>query len=98
MPVKYSSFSDRHVAWWLVGGFVAVDRIVFLTENSKNDTDGLRRVLLNEVKPAVDAYHGDRLGLLVLMKKGKTTWSHYAEAMMNRLVEGVDVGFEYVDV
>jgi len=87
-PVKYSSDPDRKVVQLLLAHFASSDRLLLLSANSRLDHGGLRAPVLSE-------HRHDRLSLLFLLKKGKTSVPQYAERVGARLKDGwVSPGFE----
>jgi hypothetical protein len=85
-PVKHSRFPDTLVAQFLAAQFLGADRVVLLSTNIAKDVDGLRRLLLDEVRPALEAGHRDRFSLLALFKRGKTKVPDYAERIQPALL------------
>ena len=99
LPVKGYSYPDEQVASLLVAQFLASDRVILVTANKKFDVHGIRLLLLNEIRPALESHHCGRFGLLVLMKKGKTSWQSYTENLYFRLrSSNFQEGFEYTEV
>lgn len=97
LPVKGYSFPDDRIIESAVVRFIMADRIVIVSENTRGNQRGLRRLLQNEVGPLLDTYHGNRFGMLAYIKKGKTSWETYAATLLVRLRSGrVNVGFEYI--
>jgi hypothetical protein len=94
LPVKGYSVPDQKVVASSVTQFITADRVLVLTANTRRDANGLRQLLDRELRPVLDASHQDRFGLLVLMKKGKTTWEAYTRAILRRL-ENLGVAPEY---
>lgn len=98
-PVKHWSWPDWRIAWGALVHLHSYDRVVLLSENTRNDEGGLRRILATEIGPALEMYNHGRFGMLAFMKNGKTTWKAYCEALLRRLAgERVRVGFEYIRV
>lgn len=60
----------------LVAHFVTSDNLILLSENTRNNPDGLRRILNEVVRPALDL-RPDRLCITALFKKGKTSIADY---------------------
>lgn len=81
VSVKHRSWSDFRVAQMLVVQFVGgYDKVVLLSENTRNNVDGLRRLLNEVVGPALDR-RPDDLSLTALFKKGKTNINDYCCAV-----------------
>jgi hypothetical protein len=76
VPVKHRSWSDFRVIQLLVVKFIRCDNLILLSENTRKNPDGLRRILNEVVAPALAIRH-DRLCLTALFKKGKTSISDY---------------------
>jgi hypothetical protein len=76
VPVKHHSWSDFRVAQMLVAHFISHDNLILLSENTKKDQRGLRRILNKVVAPAL-ALRPEPLCLVALFKKGKTTITDY---------------------
>ena len=76
VPVKHSSWSDFRVVQMLVVNFINYDNLILLSENTKYDKDGLRRILNEIVQPALAIRH-DPLCLTALFKRGKTSIADY---------------------
>lgn len=76
VPVKYRSWSDFQVVQMLVVNFITYDNLILLSENTKNNEGGLRRILNDVVAPAL-ALRPEPLCLAALFKKGKTTIADY---------------------
>lgn len=84
-PSKYASTSDRQVLDFLISHFFSSGKLVLLTENTRNNREGLRCILNEEIKPALSKCHNEKLSLLVLFKKGKTTIDQYNSAVISYL-------------
>jgi hypothetical protein len=96
VPIKGWSISDKQVIQNVIANFITADRLVFLSENTRNNIGGLKRILFEEIQPILEKSNHNRFGLLALMKKGKTKWEHYAaELKIIMSKETVKVGFEY---
>ncbi|MGE0827690.1 MAG: hypothetical protein AB7G75_37535 [Candidatus Binatia bacterium] len=81
VPVKHRAWSDFRVAQMLVVQFVGgYDKVVLLSENTRNNVNGLRRLLKEVVGPALDR-RPDGLSLTALFKKGKTNINDYCLAV-----------------
>jgi len=76
VPVKHRSWSDYRVAQMLVVNFLSYDRLVLLSENIRNDHNGLRTILKEFVAPTLKA-RPDGLSLTALFKGGKTRIEDY---------------------
>ncbi len=92
--VKGFSANDGEVVCLLLGNLYSNDRVALITENTRWDKNGLRDLLVNHVKPAIEIYHYDRYGLHVFFKKGKTSMldfcTHVAVALEHN---GVSIGW-----
>jgi hypothetical protein len=98
LPVKGFSWPDEYVAQLLVAQLGASDRVVLVSENTKRDVAGLRRVLELRVAPALSADRHSALGLIAFMKKGRTAWSSYADELLRFLRAGpLPSGFSYIE-
>jgi hypothetical protein len=98
-PVKGVSCPDKHIVDCLLVNLVRNDRVVLLSENILYNVGGLKRILLEEVRPVIEAHHRSRFGLLAFMKRRRTTWQSYSDSLIHRLESsGVAVGFEYLEV
>lgn len=94
--VRGFSWPDENVVTWLVAYFVSADRLCLLTQNSASDKGGLRRILDEEVGPALESLSPPRIGLLVLCKSAGTTLAEYAKAVEHRLRHGeVSPGYRW---
>lgn len=51
LPAKYFSWSDEQVLHVLLGKFLGSDHLVLLTANSRLGQRGLRKLLLEEIRP-----------------------------------------------
>lgn len=87
-PAEYYSFDDLKVVQGLVASLLGNDRIVLLSENTKNDQYGLRRLLTVLVRDQLSNNHGNRLSLVALFKKGRTPISDYCEAVVKFIQDG----------
>ena len=64
----------------LVVKFITCDKVILLSENIRNNPDGLRRILNDIVAPAL-VLRAERLCLTALFKKGKTSVDDYCLAV-----------------
>jgi len=71
IPMKHRSWSDFRVAKMLVAKFIHHESLILLSENIRNNADGLRRILNEVVGPAL-ADRNDQLNITAIFKKGKT--------------------------
>jgi hypothetical protein len=93
VPAKHRSWSDSRVVQLLVVHFVSYDSVVLLSENTRNDLGGVRR-LLNEIVGPSLAGRTDGLSLTALFKKGKTNIEKYCrEASTYFECERYDPGY-----
>jgi hypothetical protein len=76
VPVKHRSWSDFRVVQMLVVYFITHNNLILLSENIRNNRDGLRRILKEVVSPALTR-RSDPLCLTALFKKGKTNIADY---------------------
>ncbi len=76
VPVKHHSWSDFRVTQMLVMEFNTHDNVILLSENTRNNESGLRRILNEVLAPAL-ALRPEPLSLVALFKKGKTTIADY---------------------
>jgi hypothetical protein len=76
VPVKHRSWSDFRIVQMLVVHFITYDNLILLSENTRNNPDGLRRILKEVVRPAL-ASRRDPLCLTALFKRGKTSIADY---------------------
>lgn len=98
-PVKGHSWPDSNVALLLTAQFGASNRVILVSENTKRDVNGLRRILAEQVAPSLLNGDYNELGLLAFMKRGKTTWEAYADHLLSRICRAsVKPGYEYVEV
>jgi len=58
---------DRRVVEQALLGFLNHDRVVLLTGDTHMDAEGLPKILREEVRPALDQLHLNRLSLLVII-------------------------------
>lgn len=93
-PVKYVSYEDLQVVDYLITHFFSYGKIVLLTENTKNNQNGLRRVLNEQIQPALVEHHGDKLSLTTLFKKGKTNTDDYCSKVYEFFEKG-EINFGY---
>ena len=94
VPRKHWSFPDRRVVDAVVAQFLSHDRVVLLTENTRNDQEGLWRILHNELKPALELCGNGRLGFWLAAKRGASSFESYCAAIREALkIEGVRPGF-----
>lgn len=76
VPVKHGSWSDHRVLQMLVVHFTSYDNLILLSENTRNNADGLRSILREVVGPSLKD-RSDVLSLTALFKKGKTSIDQY---------------------
>ncbi|MFT3881813.1 MAG: hypothetical protein QM703_19405 [Gemmatales bacterium] len=95
LPVKGWSWTDRKVAEALIVRFSATDRLVFLSENTRLDSEGIRNILRDEVAETLADHHHGRLALLAVFKRGKTSMTDFVHSVYTILSNHVFVpGFE----
>jgi|GEM_PF-1188166 len=96
VPLKYDSWSDLRVVQFLVAHFTSYDQLVLLSENIRNDVDGLRNILNKVVAPAL-LDRDDGPHLTALFKKGKTHIDNYARAVETFVERGAfETGYNEV--
>lgn len=78
IPVKHSSWNDKRVASHALQMLIH-SNVILLTENTKLDKNGLRRVLRDEVEPRLEGH----VSLVALFKRGKTSYEDYLSAVVN---------------
>jgi len=83
--IRHYSWPDEGVVAAAVASFTHIDRYCILTTNKKNDANGLRQIIMNEVKPALETLQPQRLGLLVLVMSPSATLGTYSLAVASRL-------------
>ena len=71
----------------LVNYFDTHDRLVLWSENTRNDRDGLRRILNEVVAPALNE-RTDGLSLTALFKRGKTSIEAYIREVTDFFEQG----------
>jgi hypothetical protein len=84
-PVKHWTWPDERVVEAVIARFGVADRIVLLSENTRLNQRGLRRILREEVGPALQQHKLERLCLLALFKKGKSSMPAYVKAVRSTL-------------
>jgi hypothetical protein len=77
VPVPGFSVPDTHVLCQLLYLFFSADKVVFLSENTKRDRNGIRVLLDTVMRPAIDQYHANHFSLVVLMKQRRTSYEAY---------------------
>lgn len=82
-PIKYSSYDDSMIVDYLITHFLSYGRLVLLTENTKNNENGLRRLLDNQIHPILEEFNGGKLALVVLYRTGKTGIQDYCDYVYN---------------
>ena len=75
-PIKHFSWNDFKVTKMLVAKFIHHENLILLSENIRNNADGLRRILNDVVGPAL-ADRNDQLSITAIFKKGKTQITDY---------------------
>ncbi len=93
-PIKYESYDDWQVVDYLITHFLSYGRIVLLTENTKNNQNGLRCILNEQIQPALAKHHNNKLSLTALFKRGKTNIDDYCSKVYE-LVEKGEFNFGY---
>ena len=97
VPVKYQSYEDRQVVDYLVTHFLSYGRLIVLTENTRNNDEGLRRILNEEVAPLLEASENKKFGLTVLFKRGKTQIHDYCVKVASLMeTESFDLGYKEI--
>lgn len=67
-----------------------------LTQNTKNDAAGLRRILQNEIAPALEELEPKQLGLLVLVQKPGSQLKEYCASVEYWLTtKKIEPGFRW---
>lgn len=82
-PVKYSSYDDSMIIDYLITHFLSYGKLVLLTENTKNNENGLRRLLDKQIHPMLEEFSGGKLALVVLYRTGKTDIQAYCDYVYN---------------
>lgn len=82
MPVKHRSWNDFQVVQMAISNFLIYDKVIILSENVRNNANGLRYLLNKIVSPALTLRGNDR-SLVVLFKKGKTNIVDYCRHVFN---------------
>jgi hypothetical protein len=96
VPLKHDSWSDFRVVHSLVANFTSYDQLVLLSENIRNDVDGLRSILNKVVAPALLG-RDDGPRLTAIFKKGKTHIDDYARAVETFVEQGAfETGYNEV--
>ena len=94
-PVKHASFEDLQVVDYLITHFFSYGKIVLLTENTKNNQNGLRRILNEQIQPALAKHHSNKLCLTALFKRGKTSIDDYCSKVYEVLKKSdLNIGYE----
>lgn len=86
---------DTHVVCDILAAFLIHHRIVVLSSNTRNDAEGLRRLLDDHVRPALNHHHMGAMGLLVLMKGGNLDYAAYAAHVERRLAQPISRGYSF---
>lgn len=91
-----SSWPDEGVVAQLVTYFLVYDRLCLLTQNTKNDSAGLLRILQDEVGPVLDEMKPKRLGLLALVQKPGSRLNDYCISVEHWLTtKEIEPGFRW---
>ena len=77
-PVRHSSWNDKRVVTHALNMLIH-SNVILLTENTKLDKNGLRRVLREEVAPRLEKH----VSLAALFKRGKTSYENYLSSVVN---------------
>lgn len=80
-PEKHASWDDEMVVRYLTC-LLAPHDVVFLSENTRFDEFGLRKLLRDHVAPTLD----DRVSLTGLFRRGKTTYELYCRGVTEFLI------------
>lgn len=91
-PEERTSWPDTAVAIWVVGMLSGGD-IIFVSENIRRDSAGIRTILKDHVAPHI----GEPFRLVGLFKKGKTSYSQYCQALVQMLA-AADYQYGYREV
>lgn len=75
--VKHISSSDSDIVYHLIAHFTNNDRLFILSENTRLNDLGLRRLLREEIAPVLANYHDDRFTIGALFRRGKTPLVDY---------------------
>ena len=78
VPMKHHSFPDSFIAQ-LVEAYVKSYDVFFLSENTKMNEDGIRKLLRDNKCRAKNTH------LITLYKKGKTEYSDYIEQVTHKI-------------
>jgi len=85
---------DERVVAMLIAHFLTSDKLILLTQNTRNDLHGIRRILQTEVGPTLNELVPMRLGLLALVQKPGTSLSSYCASVEHWIMtKEVDAGF-----
>jgi hypothetical protein len=95
-PAKHQSFSDAQVVRLLVWHLERFDRVILLTNNIRQDANGLRMLLSQQVMPKLSA-SDHKLSLVGLFKKGKTNTDNYCSEVEKFLERG-QFGYGYTQI
>ena len=95
-PHPGSSWPDEGVVAHLVAYFLQCDRLCLLTQNARNDSNGLRRILEDEVGPMLDEMKPKQLGLLALVQRPRSRLNDYCISVEHWLTtKEVEPGFRW---
>lgn len=87
-PSKGFSWDDQNVVMCLVAMLFLGVPVVLVSENTKYDQLGLRRLLRENVEPALATRTRDGLSLTAVFKKGKTSYQDYCALVHERFKVG----------
>lgn len=88
VPAKGFKCDDRHVVAHAVAMLFYGAPIVLLSENTRNDESGLRRLLREQIGPALNSRASEGLSLTTLFKKGKTSYPDYCTLVFEQFKIG----------
>lgn len=84
---KGARWDDQMVLHLLLGNLYHRNPVVLLSENTKMDRFGLRRLLREVVAPALSRRADDHLAIIALFKKGKTSYEDYCRRVVEKFVD-----------
>ena len=93
-----STWPDENVVALAVANLSTMN-VCILTSNTRNDANGLRRILQTEVRPALEGLKHAPVGVLVLAQAPGTSLAAYAAAVEKRLRSGrIEEVFEWLEI
>lgn len=98
-PVKNYSFPDADVICFLVAHFYTYSHIIFLTQDNKENQNGITSLLNNEVKPVINELNFNRYGLTAIIKKPQTSKNDLV-AVVSEIVKNPiqNTGYEQINL